>query len=350
MKKIATMLLCMLVALVPCLSAVSESVHNGEEIAAKMLGSSKVFKKQAVKGKYKTLKDLGPENEILSVYKNDDGCLIGARIHYGADFYEAPYLDVYVAVDKEGKIAGVQTGESFDHTPQFLDMITPAYLQATYVGQTASPSLIADAVSGATFSSDAVLYAVRLCANYAANVFGWGEKNDVDIQMKKLMAVVPGSYEKAEIDGSFTSAAGKIQYAAQGKTAQGIDFFALVVGSCFVPENADNNMSMPIYQIWIDRATNRAFAANMLAGRFYEGFEMPPEKLAAYFEVVISQGDVFDTYTPGLVTDAPEYVVTSATGSFEDAITGATAQGNDTSLAVRNCFIAAAQYYCACVL
>ncbi len=347
MKRTGTILLCLIMAFALFMPAKAEPARDMEQIAARFLRSDAAFKKQAVKGKYKTMKDLGVENEILRVFKNDDGCAFEARVYYGADYYEAPSLTAYVAIDAAGAIAGVLVGETFEHTEEFLNQVTQAYLDAAYMGKKASASFVADAVSGATFSSDAVLYAVRLCSNYAANVFGWGEKDSLDLEIKKLMLALPGTYRKLGVDLSFVSEAGEIQYAAEGRTEDGVDFCALVVASKFVPENADNNMTMPIYQIWIDRQSNKVFKANMLAGRFYEGFEMMEDRLASYCAVEITGGDAFDAYTPGLVTDAPEYVVTSATGSFEDAVTGATAQGNDTSRAVRDCFIAAAQYYCA---
>ena len=83
----------------------------------------------------------------------------------------------------------------------------------------------------------------------------------------------------------------------------------------------------------------------MLSGRFYEGFAMPEEKLAAYYETPILTGEEFTDYAGGLVCDAPEVIVTSATQSFPDTVTGATLEGNDTSLCVRCCMITAAQYY-----
>lgn len=93
--------------------------------------------------------------------------------------------------------------------------------------------------------------------------------------------------------------AGSVQYAAKGTAEDGRAFVALVVKSGFVPGNPANNMTLPTYQIWIDAATHEIFLADMLTGQFYEGFEMP--------------------------------------------------QGNDTTLSVRACFIAAAQYYCSVV-
>ena len=162
-----------------------------------------------------------------------------------------------------------------------------------------------------------------------------------------MMSVVPGTYEALPVDAAFSSESGEVQYAAAGTTDDGIAFCALLVKSAFVPQNPENNMSAPTYQIWIDTATNRVFAASMLSGRFYEGFEMPDDKLALYNGVEITSADVFSAFTDALVTDAPEYILTSASDSFTDTTTGATPEGNDTSRAVRDCFITAAEYYCA---
>ena len=180
MKRFAIVCLCAALALAACLHAVAEeAVQDENEIIARVLGSEDSFKKQSVKGKYKTYDELGVENEMVSVWSNGDGYVFRARVHYGADFYENPQLDVYVGIAKDGTIKGVEVGEYVEHTPQFLELVTPEYLEQTYVGNMASASIMADAVSGATFSSDAVLYAVRLSSNYSANVFKAGETNDV---------------------------------------------------------------------------------------------------------------------------------------------------------------------------
>ena len=346
MKRFAILCLCAALALAGGLGAVAEEAAQQEdEILSRVLGSGDPFKKMSVKGKYKTYSALGVDNEIVSVWSNGDGYVFRARVHYGADYYENPQLDVYVGIAKDGTIKGVEVGEAVEHTPQFLGLVTPEYLEQTYVGSMASANILADAVSGATFSSDAVLYAVRLCSNYSANVFKAGEKNDVPVEIKRMMAIVPGEYTPVEVDASFSSESGEVQYAAAGTTADGVPFCALIVRSAFVPQNPENNMVAPTYQLWIDTATNKIFAASMLSGRFYEGFEMPADKLALYNDVEIAAADAFDAFTDGLITDAPVDVLTSATGAFADTMTGATPEGNDTSRAVRNCFIVAAQYY-----
>lgn len=348
MKRFATLCLCAALALTSGLCAVAEEAAQQEDaILSRALGSEESFKKQSVKSKYKTYDALGVDNEMVSVWSNGDGYVFRARVHYGADYYEHPQLDVYVGVAKDGMITGVEVGEAVEHTPQFLEMVTPEYLQQAYVGNMASANIIADAVAGATFSSDAVLYAVRLSSNYSANVFKAGEKNDVPVEIKRMMTVVPGEYAPVEVDASFASESGEVLYAAAGTTADGVPFCALTVRSTFVPQNPQNNMAMPTYQLWIDTTTNKVFAAHMLNGHFYEGFEMPEDKLVLYYDVEIAAADAFDAFTDALVTDAPIDTLTSATGSFEDTVTGATPEGNDTSRAIKNCFIAAAQYYCA---
>ena len=59
--------------------------------------------------------------------------------------------------EKEGLITGVAVGDTVDHTPSFLGLITQDALNGAYIGRLASSTLTADAVTGATFSSDAVL-------------------------------------------------------------------------------------------------------------------------------------------------------------------------------------------------
>lgn len=349
MKQFAILCLCAALALTSSLCAVAEEAAQQQEeaILSRVLGSEDSFNKKSVKGKYKTYDALGVDNEIVSVWSNDDGYVFRARVHYGADYYENPQLDVYVGIAKDGTIKGIEVGEAVEHTPQFLDLVTPEYLEQAYVGNMASANILTDAVSGATFSSDAVLYAVRLCSNYSANVFKAGEKNDVPVEIKRMMNIVPGEYTPVEVDASFSSKSGEVQYAATGTTVDGVPFYALIVKSAFVPQNPENNMAAPTYQLWIDTTTNKVFAASMLSGRFYEGFEMPEDKLMLYYDVEIAAANAFDAFMDGLVTDAPVDVLTSATGSFADTTTGATPEGNDTSRAIRDCFIVAAQYYCA---
>ena len=74
---------------------------------------------------------------------------------------------------------------------------------------------------------------------------------------------------------------------------------------------------------------------------------MPADKLALYNEIPMTSANVFDDLMDVLVTDAPENILTSASKTFTDTVTGATAVGNDTSRAVKDCFICAAEYYCA---
>ena len=346
MKKWMRFALCALAAVL--LLAVSAQViaeASEADLTAAVLPGAASLKKQSLKSKYKTYEGLGVPNEVLAVWKASNGYIFKTRVHYGAEFYEDPVMDVFVGMDKEGVITGVAIGDTVDHTAGFLGMVTQDYLDRTYIGQTASFTLTVDAVTGATFSSDAVLYGVQTAAYYAANVFRIGEREAQDIQIKKLQAVVPGTYEKEEVDPSFACEYGVVQYAARGTDEQGVSFHALVVQAVFTPQDPANNMAMPVYQIWIGDADGAVFQARMLAGHFYEAFPMDEQKLLAYRGIPLKTGTEYDAFEGGLITDAEEYILTSATMAFPDTLTGATAAGNDTSLSVRNCFITAARYY-----
>ena len=332
-------LLCLLPAFAPAEEALDDSAY-----LTKVLPGASSLKKQSLKSKYKTDAELGVENEVLAAWKGKEGFVIKTRIHYGTEFYEDPTMDVFVGLDKDGLITGVAIGETADHTPQFLETVTQEYLNGAYIGGLASATFTADAVSGATFSSDAALYGVQLASWYAANVFRVGERESQDIQLKKLAAAVPGTYEKLDVDAGFACDAGSVQYAAAGTDESGAAFTAIVAQASFTPENPDNNMAMPTYQIWFD-AEGTVIHANMLSGHFYEAFPMDEEKLAAYCGTRIVTGEEFDSFEGGLISDAPEYILTSASSAFPDTVTGATPAGNDTSLAVRCCFITAARYY-----
>lgn len=334
------MLLCLLMG-----AAMAETVKTEEELIAAVLPDATSLKKQSLKSKYKVFEDLGVENEVVAAWKAKNGFVIQTRVHYGVEFYENPTMNVFVGLDKDGLITGVAVGTTVDHTPAYLNTVTQEHLDASYVGKLASYSLTVDAVAGATISSDAVLYGVQAASWYAANVFRVGEREAQDIQIKKLQAVVPGTYEKLDVDASFTSETGTVQYAAKGTDAQGNAFYAVNVLASFTPADPANDMAMPTYQVWIREADGMVFMANMLAGHFYEAFPMDEARLQSYYGVAIKTGTEFDTFVDGLITDAPEYILTSATQAFPDTLTGATPQGNDTSLAVRNCFITAAQYY-----
>lgn len=338
--------LAMLLLVCLCLPCAAEQAADPEmEIVHSLIGEDGI-KKQSIKKKYKSYDELGVDNELLAIWKSDAGYAFHVKIYHGAEYYEAPYMQVYVGMDMNGSITGVRIGEYVDHTQSFVDLITPEYLAGAYEGQMASVSYVTDGVSGATFTSDTVQYAVRLCSRYAQAVLRLLKEEAQDVQMKKLALVVPGAYEKLELDPAFASEAGSVQYAAKGTTEDGRAFTALVVKSGFVPANPANNMTLPTYQIWIDAATHEIFHADMLTGQFYEGFAMPQDKLESYYGVALEDAAVFDGWMLGLNTSAPEIVLTSATGSFEDTLTGATPEGNDTTLSVRACFIAAAQYYC----
>lgn len=343
MKKLLALLL---LALLLFSCAQAEQADPILDAAKTVLSTDEALKKQSIKSKYKSWDELGAGNEILAIYKGEAGYAFHVRVDYGADFYENPSLELVVGVGADGTYKGVIKAASVDHTPQFLDMVDDAYIASAYIGKTVSPSFMADAVSGATFSSDAVLFGMRLCGRYASSVYRLGDKDDVDVQIKKLMSVVPGSYEKAAVNASFASDAGEIQYAAKGTTADGRNVAALVVKAAFTPADPLNDMSMPTYQIFIDTDANKVFMASMLAGRFYEGFAMDDARLAAYYDVEIAGADAFDSFDGGLIVDAPEFILTSASQAFPDTTTGATPEGNDTSRSVKNCFVAAAQYYC----
>lgn len=328
--------------------AYSVSAQEGADataVAAKTLGGESTLKKQSLKKKFVTLEDLGVENEVLAAWKSGDGYVILTRVHYGTEYYEDPAMEVFVAYGKDGMIRGVTIGETVDHTPAYLEMVTEDYLASSFTGQEASYTLTADAVSGATYSSTAVIYGIRSASWYAANVFRIGERESKDVELKQIEAFYPGTYEKLEVDAHFSSEYGSILYAAEGTDADGRAFYVLLSQASFTPQDPLNNMASPTYQIWIDRDSSEIFLSHMLSGRFYEGFEMQEEKLLAYSGIPIETGEEFTDFTEGLITDAPEYIVTSATQSFPDTVTGATVEGNDTSLAVRCCMITAAQYY-----
>ena len=352
MKKTILSVLCILTASlflsggVFCASAVrAEEAKSEEELVALVLPGASSLKKQSLKSKYKTYEELGVPNEVIAVWKAGNGYVFRTRVHYGADFYEDPVMDVFVGMDKAGLITGVAIGDTAEHTAGFLSLITQEALDSAYNGRLASSTFTADAVTGATFSSNAVLYGVQAASWYAANVFRIGERESQDIQIKKLQAAVPGTYEKLEIDGAFAAETGSVQYAARGTDENGKAFHAIVVQASFTPADPMNNMAMPVYQIWIRDEDRTVFQARMLAGHFYEAFPMDEEKLQAYMGIPLLTGHEYDGFDSGLITDAPEFILTSATQAFPDTATGATPGGNDTSLSVRNCFITAARYY-----
>lgn len=323
----------------------AEEAVDTTAVAAQTLGGEATLKKQSLKKKFITLEDLEVENEVLAAWKSSDGYVIQTKVHYGTEYYEDPTLEVYVAYGKDGLIKGVTIGETVDHTPSYLEMVSEDYLSSAFIGQESSYTLTADVVSGATYSSTAVIYGIRCASWYAANVFRIGERESKDVEIKQMESLYPGTYEKLEVQESFAGSCGKINYAAEGTDESGKSFYVLLAQADFTPADPLNNMAMPVFQIWIDKETSSIFLSHMLSGRFYEGFEMPEEKLSTYYGVELKTGEEFDDFTEGLVCDAPEYILTSATQSFPDTVTGATVEGNDTSLSVRCCMITAAQYY-----
>ena len=213
-----------LLALLLLVSSAYAEISTEETLIASVLPGAESLKKQSLKSKYITCESLEVPNEVVAAWKAKNGFVIKTLVHYGADFYEDPTMEVYVGLDKGGLITGVAIGETVDHTAQFLETVTQDYLDETFNGNLASYTLTADAVSSATFSSGAVLYGVQAASWYAANVFRVGERDAQDIQLKKLASVVPGTYEKIEIDPEFTTDTGVIQYAAKGTDEAGRSF------------------------------------------------------------------------------------------------------------------------------
>lgn len=299
--------------------------------------------------------------KVLSVFANDEGALIEAEGYWGYHMDENPSMTVHVLIRPDCTIQIVNVAGSKAQTPGFDTQITEAYLEAAYVGKTASPEMDVDAVSGATATSQAVLYAVRTAASYAQNALGYAPDTDA-AEKAELNGVLAADYTAVDLTGFETDAKklGTVLYAAEGVTADGKSVLAMKIKSMTKPDQKGSartgwTAAMPnpfTMIIVVDQETDCVCAWEIVTAGYKASdyFTVPDELIDNYKTVVISDASVFDNYLEGSVLSL-EYEKTSSddgpliTGT-SIVYTGATEQGTFSSQMIRSCFRTAAALYC----
>lgn len=307
--------------------------------------------------RYATYGDYGV---ILGVTEEEGSVRIVAEGRYGYHMDEDPAIMVEVSVDQNGVISEISLLNMRGQTPGFGELVTDTYLKETYTGLSAQPTMEVDAASGASVSSAAALYAVQAAANYAQQVYGYVAE-DHDEDNAEFSAVCPGEYTPvesgAEIDAQTV---GSVLYAARGTTAEGKEVVAMKVQSSrkvAARGSADTGFAASFPQpftmiLVVDQGTSRIIAWQMVKDgtNHPEYFTVPDDKIDAYMSVPITDAEVFDDFTEGLVFDIP-VERESGNGGY-DVITGtsvvysgATLNGTYSSQMVRLCFMTAARFY-----
>ena len=299
--------------------------------------------------------------KVLSAVMEEDGVSIIAEGYYGYHMEENPSMTVQVTISKDGVIERVTNVANYKQSAGFAEQITQEYLDAAYSSAIASPAMEADALSGATITCKAVLYAVQTAAYYAQNVYAYvADTNQADNE--ELGTVYPAAY--TAINTGYTideKALGTVLYAAEGKADDGTEVVALKIKTSKALNYAkSSNTGWDAAEpgpntmiIVIDKATNKVVAWKTLVDgtKRPEYFTVPEETINRYMEVELSSETVFDDFTDGLVLELD--VETELDGEGYNLITGssviytgATESGTFSSQRVRQCFQAAAYFYC----
>lgn len=299
---------------------------------------------------------------VIAAETTEQGTRIEAEGYYGYHMDASPSMTVAVEIAPDGMIVGAEVTGAKDQTPGFDAMITGEYLNSAYVGQAADPAMEVQAVSGATVTSRAVLYAVQTAAYYAQNALGYAADTDA-ADKAELSAVYPAVYTALHPDElPDTKKIGTLLFAAEGTTAEGTRVIAMKIKSATKVAQAgsartgwDSSVPNPFTMIIVvDCASSQICAWSLVQDgtRNPEYFTVPDEKIDAYRGVVIEDAAVFDEFMEGIVltldldytledtADGPVFTGTSI------VYTGKTEQGTFSSQMVRNCFRTAAAIYC----
>ena len=301
----------------------------------------------------------GEYGKVVAVEETAEGSAITAEGWFGYHMDQAPSMTVRFTLSPDCVILAAEPVAMKDQTPGFGETITTDYLNGAYVGRTATEEMEADAVTGATLTSTAVLYAARTAAHYAGTALGYAPDTG-DADKAELIEVYPAAYEAVVSDYQpDAKKIGQILYAAEGVAEDGTKVAALKVkGAKKVSQkgsagtgwtSAEPNPYTMI--IVIDESTDLVIAWKILVDGTNrpDYFRVPEEKIDAYKSVAITDETVFDEFMDGIVltmefetTDSPDGPMITGTSVV---YTGKTKQGTFSSQIVRNCFRAAAAYY-----
>ena len=299
---------------------------------------------------------------VEAVAKQNDDWLVRAVGNYGLHLDQSPTVTVGVRVHPDSSIAGIWFLDSYAQTEGFPELITADYLQGSYEGEYAVPNMRVKPVTGASYTSQAVLYAVQTAANYLEQACGVVAETTTQ-ELEALTAVFPADYTPASLgDAAVTAKVGSVQFAAEGITADGGHVLAMKVegAQSFNYDGAyrspyDSSKPAPFVMIIVCDCDSREVLAyeTVIDGTNCEFFMLPQTAFDAYLGTVIDTAEVYDDFTDGLVKNydgdwefsMDDYNRKTITGT-SILYTGATVDGTFSGQMLRNCYRTAARYFC----
>lgn len=135
------------------------------------LSPNTLTESEVVKG-YDVLLDIGKVNKV---YLTLEGAYIEAEGYCGYHIEDDPKMIMGIGVTKDGKITSVTTIKKVEQTAAYAADVNSEYLDKTYPGEKIDEKMEVAPVSGATLTSNAVLYAVQAASYYAINQLGFGK-------------------------------------------------------------------------------------------------------------------------------------------------------------------------------
>ena len=141
----------------------------------------------------------GKTGKVIEAEASEQGAVLTAEGYYGYHMDQEPNVTLRVTLSPDCVIDAVELVSMKDQTPGFGDLVTEDSLAAAYVGRTALETMDADAVTGATLTSQAALYAVRTAAHYAVKALGY-VPDTTEQDKEELREVYPAEYESIVSD------------------------------------------------------------------------------------------------------------------------------------------------------
>lgn len=302
----------------------------------------------------------GEYGKVLKSVPGDGKVYIVAEGYYGYHMEDKPSMTVGVTIGSDAKILSVVNVANKAQSEGFAEKITDDYLSGAYKGLASSPALEVAAVSGATATSKAVIYAVQTAAYYAENVYKYVADTSSE-EINELNEVFAANYKTVSPDYKVDAKTiGTVLYAAEGESADGTKVLALKVKSAnrmnyekTAKTGWDSSEPNPFTMIIvINKDKNTVAAWKMITDgtKKPEYFTVPEESINKYMSVEITGEKAFDDFTEGLVLSLDVEKDVDPDGNSiitgtSIVYTGVSAAGTFSSQHVRQCFRTAAYFY-----
>ena len=306
--------------------------------------------------------EFGEIGRVEAVATAENGVLVRAVGNYGIHMEDSPTVTVGVRIAEDALVTGIWFLDSYAQTDGYPEKITADVLRDEYEGEYALPNMRVRPVTGASYTSEAVLYAVRTAANYVNQVYGIVSEETAH-NLEEVNQVFQADYAPVpEAETAAYEKIGTILFAARGTGEKGENVLAMKVESA-KSYNYDGAYRSPydsskpnsfIMIIVADLDSREIVAYRVIVdGTNCEFFMIPEEKYDAYLGSVISSPEAYDSFTDGLVQNydgdwefsVDDYNRKTITGT-SIIYTGATVDGTFSSQMLRHCYRAAARYFC----